>query len=176
MERNTGVVRGITVETEAPGLSRKERARIEFDRFYETNRDQLYRGVALVVKDPARARDAVDEAMARAWEQWDTVAGYRRPEAWVYRVGVNWAISSFRKRKPEVTDLEGLDPVHLDRVPAIELSQAIDRLPLKQRVVVVARFFLDWSVEQTAEALGLSEGTVKSRTSRALARLSKELR
>lgn len=176
MERNAVVMRGVGVETEVLGPLRVSPTRVEFDRFYEANREQLYRGVALVVKDPSRARDAVDEGMARAWERWDSVGGYESPEAWVYRVAVNWAVSSFRKRRPEASDLVSVEPVHLDRVPDVELSAAIDQLPVKHRAVIVARFFLDWSVEQTAEALGVSPGTVKSRTSRALARLSAELR
>lgn len=163
------------METNALGLQPVQTNR-EFVRFYEANRDQLYRGVALVVKDPFRARDAVDEAMARAWERWDSVRAYQRPAAWVYRVAVNWAVSSFRKRRWEVTDSNGLEPVHIDRTPEVDLSAAIDRLPLKHRAVIIARFYLDWSTEQTAEALGISQGTVKSRTSRALARLSAELR
>lgn len=52
------------METNALGLQPVQTNR-DFVRFYEANRDQLYRGVALVVKDPFRARDAVDEAMAR---------------------------------------------------------------------------------------------------------------
>jgi RNA polymerase sigma factor (sigma-70 family) len=51
------------------------------------------------------------------------------------------------------------------------MTQAVRGLPRRQREVVVLRFFLDLSVEQTAAALGASEGTVKSYTSRALARM-----
>ena len=51
------------------------------------------------------------------------------------------------------------------------MLQAIRRLPRRQREVVVLRFLLDLSVEQTAAVLGATEGTVKSHTSRALSQL-----
>lgn len=151
-------------------------SRRRFDDFYASSRDQLYRGVALVVKDPGRVLDAVDEALARAWERWDSVGEFERPEAWVYRVAVNWAISAHRKTRREQHPADAVDVAHVDSVPDIELTAAIDRLPLKHRAVIVARFFLDLSVQQAATALGVSEGTVKSRTSRALSRLETELR
>jgi RNA polymerase sigma-70 factor (ECF subfamily) len=56
-----------------------------------------------------------------------------------------------------------------------ELFEAVRRLPYRYRVIVMARFFLDWSVEQTATALELPTGTVKTRQRRALQRLGKAL-
>jgi RNA polymerase sigma factor (sigma-70 family) len=53
----------------------------------------------------------------------------------------------------------------------LELSRALATLPRSQRTVVVLRFYDDLSVQQTAELLGCSPGTVKSRTNRALERL-----
>jgi RNA polymerase sigma factor (sigma-70 family) len=49
--------------------------------------------------------------------------------------------------------------------------QALNRLTTRQRTVVVMRFYVDMSVEETARALGCSEGTVKSTTSDALSKL-----
>ena len=57
--------------------------------------------------------------------------------------------------------------------PAI--AAAIARLPLDQRSVVVLRYYLDWSTEEVAEALGVAPGTVKSRLHRALRRLESSL-
>jgi RNA polymerase sigma factor (sigma-70 family) len=66
------------------------------------------------------------------------------------------------------------DQVQLDNEGALEsadLATALARLTRAQRAVVVARFYEDLSVEQTAQQLGISTGTVKSQTSRALAAL-----
>jgi RNA polymerase sigma-70 factor, ECF subfamily len=60
-------------------------------------------------------------------------------------------------------------------VPEPELLAAVEALPFKFRTVVVARFFLDWSIEQTAEALAIPEGTVKTLQHRAVARLRTSL-
>ena len=51
------------------------------------------------------------------------------------------------------------------------LAAALEELPVQQRAVVVLRFYFDWSTEQVAKALGVPNGTVKSRLSRALERL-----
>jgi RNA polymerase sigma-70 factor (ECF subfamily) len=67
------------------------------------------------------------------------------------------------------------ESVHIDDLPEPELLTAVERLPIKYRSVVVARFFFDWSIEQTAEALGIPEGTVKTRQSRALTHLRRRL-
>jgi RNA polymerase sigma-70 factor (sigma-E family) len=164
------------METESPDLREMSvDSKMEFGEFYAANRDQLYRGVALVVQDPSRALDAVDEALARAWERWDQIGAYTRPEAWVYRVAINYAVSAHRKTRREERTAETPLAVHVDPVPEVELSAAIDRLSLKHRSVIVARFFLDLSVGETAYVLDVSQGTVKSRTSRALARLAREL-
>jgi len=177
MEPGRSLVRDVGMDVEAPCLSEHATDdRALFDEFYADNRDQLYRGVAIVVGDATRACEAVDEALARAWERWDSIGAYDCPEAWVYRVAINVAVSSHRKRRREVIAPDPVVGVVSDALPEVELSAAIDRLPLKQRAVIVARFLLDWSVEQTSEALDLAPGTVKSRTSRALARLSREIK
>ena len=56
-----------------------------------------------------------------------------------------------------------------------DLARAVPALPLKHRAVVVLRFFADWSVADVANALRIAEGTVKSRLSRALDQLGRDL-
>jgi len=62
-----------------------------------------------------------------------------------------------------------------DALPDPDLIEAMGRLSLKLRAVVVARYQLDFSTAEVADALGIPEGTVKSRLSRALHQLSREL-
>lgn len=146
----------------------------DFDVFYRACREELARALVLSVGDRDLGLEAADEAFSRALERWDSVSSYDNPQGWVYRVGVNWARSKLRRRSITV---EGLfaESVHLDDLPEPELLSAVEQLPLKYRSVVVARFFLDWSIEQTAEALGIPEGTVKTRQYRALSRLRRRL-
>jgi len=142
-----------------------------FDGFYRSSRDRLCRALDLTIRDPDLAVEAVDEAMARAAERWEVVGRYESPEGWVYRVALNWARSVFRRRRP-VLSADG--PV-LDALPDPDVSRAVERLPFKLRAVVVARYYLDWTVPEIAAGLGLPAGTVKSRLHRALTRLRNEL-
>lgn len=147
------------------------------DRFSELHaqRDRLYRAVALAVGDTTLAADAIDEAMTRAYTRWDRIEDYASPEGWVYRVAMNVARSALRKTRRE--DLWDQPPEGkiFDDQPDLELRAAVGRLPLKFRSVVVARYLLDWSTAETAEALRIPEGTVKTRLKRALAHLAKDL-
>ncbi len=150
-------------------------AMLAFGAFYEAYRPRLARALALTLGDPGLGAEAADEAMTRAYARWDTVAGYRNPEGWVYRVGVNWGRSFLRKRRREegrVYVEEGAEQPFSD--PAV--LRALAALPVDHRTVVVCRFHLDWSVEQTAVVLGVAQGTVKSRLNRALAKLAADLR
>lgn len=140
-----------------------------------THRDRLYRTLALAVGDASLAAEAVDEAMARAYQRWDTVSSYENPEAWVYRVALNWSRSVFRKRHREDLWSEPPDRLVTDQTNDPELRTAIGRLPVKLRSVVVARYLFDWSTTESAEALGVPEATVKTRLRRALALLAQDL-
>lgn len=142
-----------------------------FDGFYRAQSDRVYRALALTLGDRHLAREAADEAMARACARWHTVGGMDNPGGWAYRVGLNWATSWWRKLRRE----QPLEPDH-DR-GAISDPQAgmalaaLRGLPVAQRAVVVCRVLLDLSTAETAELLGLAQGTVKSRLARALSAL-----
>lgn len=144
---------------------------VGFDGFYRTHRDRLCRALDLTVRDSDLAIEAIDEAMTRAAQRWDVVGSYDSPEGWVYRVALNWARSVFRRRRPLPWRGEAL----WDTLPDPDVSRAVAGLPVKLRIVVVARFYLDWSVPQIAEGLQIPAGTVKSRIHRALARLESDL-
>lgn len=146
-----------------------------FEFFYRTERDRLVRALTLTIGDLTLATEAVDEAMARAYPRWRHVGGYANPAGWVYRVALNWARSRLRKLARErhrtppesvVWDPEPLDPTLLCHVRA---------LPEHHRTVVVLRYFLDWSLDQIADALDIRSGTVKSRLHRALRELRSRL-
>lgn len=150
-----------------------------FEDFYRDEWASIRRAVGLVVNDRELARECVDEAMTRAHGRWHQVSAMDRPAGWVYRVAINEARSRDRRlglerdRRPPgpLAAVPGADAV---ADPAI--AAAIARLPLDQRSVVVLRFYLEWSTEEVAEAIGVAPGTVKSRLHRALRRLESSLR
>lgn len=144
---------------------------VGFDGFYRTHRDRLSRALDLTIRDTDLAVEAIDEAMARAAQRWSVVGSYDSPEGWVYRVALNWARSVFRRRR----SLPWRDEALWDSLPDPDVSRAVAALPLKLRIVVVARYYLDWSVPQIAGHLQIPQGTVKSRIHRALTRLEADL-
>jgi RNA polymerase sigma-70 factor (ECF subfamily) len=146
-----------------------------FERFYLRAWHTVYRALVVAIGDADLAREAVDEAMVRAYERWRPVSTMANREGWVYRVASNWATSRLRRRKlllrhPPVA-MVGHDPEIADP----RVLEAVRRLAPRHRDVVVARYLLDLSEAATAEALGIPVGTVKSRLSRALAQLKEVL-
>ena len=117
----------------------------------------------------------------RTARHWGELSG--SADAYAHEVLVNLSRDrrrSLRRRPLEVAQLDVVvDRGHDSTAAFLERNavvQAVRGLPRRQREVVVLRFFLDLSVAQTAAALGASEGTVKSYTARAIARLRLVLR
>jgi RNA polymerase sigma-70 factor (ECF subfamily) len=147
-------------------IAEVDSARRGFDAFYRQARPSLGRALALALGDVDLAVEATDEALARAYERWSKVSRLDRPEGWVYRVGLNWATSVLRRRRNHqrlYTALPIEAPVITD--PAVHAS--IAELDIDHRAVVVCRHLLGWSIAETAAALEIREGTVKSRLHRA---------
>lgn len=139
---------------------------LSFERFYAEEHDRIARAVAVALGDADLAAEATDEAFTRAFPRWSSLqAG--NPGGWVYRVALNWALSVLRRRK--VRRDRPMFEVADHTAPAVEpaVLRALADLDTKHRSVVVCRHLLGWSVADTAAALHLREGTVKSRLSRA---------
>jgi RNA polymerase sigma factor (sigma-70 family) len=144
----------------------------DFEAFYRANIDRVYRALAVTLRQDELAREAADEAMARAYAKWATVGHFDNPAGWVFRVGLNWATSWWRKVRREQPPVA--DSAHPQIGPpdnAVAARDALAQLPLPQRAVITCRILLDLTTAETAVALGLTEGTVKSRLSRGLGAL-----
>lgn len=146
----------------------------EFATFYRHSYQRIAGALAYTLGDTDLAVEAADEAMTRAYMRWDAVRAYDNPGGWVYRVGLNWARSLHRRlsrhlpfRPPTV--------VHQPPVADPAVGRALRELDEKHRAVVVCRLLLDWSVEETAAALGVRPGTVKSRLHRSVRLLQAKL-
>lgn len=150
------------------------RSRSDFEIFYADRWDEVYRTLAVTLRNPELAREATDEAMVRAYARWGKVTRLLNPAGWVYRVAYNWAVDQLRRPKHTKlwVDRLGSD----DPLPRPDLSAALDALPIEQRAVVVLRVVHDWPEADVAFALGIPVGTVKSRLSRALETLRSEVR
>jgi len=139
--------------------------------------DELLRLALLLSGSRPLAEDLVQEAFARLWQHWGNL---RDPDAGIgyLRVTiVNLARSSFRRRLLELRHRVVLPAVAEppDSAGRLDVLGALARLPMGKRACVVLRFYADLSEEETARLLGISPGTVKSQTHRALAQLARLL-
>jgi RNA polymerase sigma-70 factor (sigma-E family) len=145
----------------------------EFEAFVAASSDRLVRTAYLLTGDAGHAEDVVQTALLRTARRWRTARS--APEAYARTVVANLAKDRWRTlgRRPaeapltQDVPLTGAEPV-LDRDLLVRAARG---LPEGQRAVLVLRYFDDLSVEETARTLGVSTGTVKSQTSRALAAL-----
>ncbi|NUR71649.1 MAG: hypothetical protein HOU81_12580 [Hamadaea sp.] len=167
-------VRSIAVRTEYRVAEASDA--VSFETFYRAQADRVYRSLAVALADSQLAREAADEAMTRAYARWKRVGALDNPGGWVFRVGLNWATSRWRKlRRERFVPVEVAAAAGPSSAGVVAAQVALTRLPLAYRTVIVCRVLLDLSTAQTATVLGLPEGTVKSRLARGLAALRAEL-
>jgi RNA polymerase sigma-70 factor (sigma-E family) len=153
----------------APGLE-------DFERYVARRQPALLRTAYLLTGDRHTAEDLVQTAFARAWLAWPRIREPAGVDAYVRRTLINTQRSSWRRRRvPElVTDCVP-EPREHGPGPTIDLHgvlwEALAELPRQQRATLVLRYYEDLPNAEIARVLGVSVGTVKSNTSRALARL-----
>jgi RNA polymerase sigma-70 factor (sigma-E family) len=145
-----------------------------FEAYVAARGDALHRTAYLLTHDHGLAEDLVQTALAKAWGAWSRIDG--EPDAYVRKVMVNTFATWWRRRwngeHPTEHLPERAAPDHGDDVVTrSSLVAALALLPRRMRAVVVLRYFEDLTEAQTADVLGISVGTVKSQTSKALAQL-----
>ena len=165
----------------------QEGDREAFRQLVDRYRDVLFGTAVLMTGNRAVAEEQVQEALLSAWRG---IRGFRlgNPvKPWLVRILVNAVLSQQRRRAlptvqltdagPDESYFDGSDPA--DSLDALEdrlvLRRAIAELGSDHRQVVTLRYFAGLTVPETARALGVREGTVKSRLHRALAVLREQL-
>jgi RNA polymerase sigma-70 factor (sigma-E family) len=139
----------------------------------------LRRVAYAICGDWHRADDLLQTAFVKLYVAWPRLREPAAAEAYARRILVRANVDESRRPwRREKAGLDGLDRAAPDDEAPEERSALVDalqQLPAMQRKVVVLRHMLDLSVAQTADELGIGEGTVKSHTSRGLAALEKAL-
>ena len=148
---------------------------------YERHALGLTRLAFLMLGDRQTAEDVVQEAFCGLYRAWDRLPDHARALGYVRSSVLNGSRSALRRsrRVPRAVAVEAAAASAEDAVLAGERQRetvaALRRLPPRQREAVVLRYFADLPEQETAVAMGISRGTVKSTTSRALAALARML-
>ena len=161
-----------TLTVRAGGTGRPVTSVESFDAFVLARSRKLLRTAYLLTQDHALAEDLVQTALAKAWFSWTRIEG-GDPEPYVRKIMVNTYATWWRRRWNGEHPTDELPDVAVpaDSSDRTDVWQALQRLPRRQRAVVVLRFYEDLSEAETARVLGCSPGTVKSQTSKAFAKL-----
>ncbi len=150
-----------------------------FDKFAQPAIPRLLRTAYLLVGDHHLAEDLVQDVLSRVYVAWPKIHG--EPYGYAYRALTRAVLNRHRWRLrhsesswvPDVDDVRAGITTNPANAIGIrdEVLTALKALPPKQRAVIVFRYYLDLTEPQTADALDVSVGTVKSHHSRAIARL-----
>jgi RNA polymerase sigma-70 factor (sigma-E family) len=156
-----------------------------FEGFVAAHQRRLLRYAWMLTGDWHAAEDLVQSALVRIWHKWSRVSAAHDPVAYVLTIVTRTFVSGARRRRVReaLTDPMSLfdigQPATVDHADALadrtDLAQRLARLPSRQRSIVMLRFYEDWSVAETARAMGCSPGTVKSQTHKAMLALGRRV-
>ncbi|HYG93041.1 MAG TPA: SigE family RNA polymerase sigma factor [Nocardioides sp.] len=147
---------------------------MDFSSYVADRRARLVRTAVLLGCPRADAEDVVQTALMRCYRSWRKVRSADHPDAYVHRVLVTTLADARARRWNGELPTEVLpeDVDDSDPTSGIAVRRALAVMTPEHREVLVLRFYADLSERDTAAALGVAPGTVKSRTSRALQALS----
>lgn len=157
--------------------------RFAFEELFHRYQPQLYQLARITIRCPDDARDALQDAMLSAHCSAPRFRHDSSVSSWLYRIVVNACLDRARRHKTHLTTpldgdracpAEAGDPAP-QVVTTIVVRRALMRLPVDQRVAVVAVDMQGFSVAETADLLGVPEGTVKSRCARGRTKLATAL-
>ena len=146
-----------------------------FEAFFGEHYESVFRGLSVAFREPLLAEEAAQEAFTRAYTRWERVSGMERPAGWVYVVAVRVA----RRRRRDLFADPSVGGAERDLatevVDRVTLQAAIERLPARQRVALVLRYYGGLPLDEIATAMGCALGTVKSTLHAAHTRLALDL-
>ncbi len=146
----------------------------EFAERAELLRPKLYRTAKMYFGDDVRAADVLDEALFRGLRACRLLRHAEYFSTWLTRILINECHRE-AKRMRRTQPMDTLPEEAAEQFDALPLKEAVRRLPQELKEIVILRYFADYSVQETAEALHIPMGTVATRQRRALKLLRLEL-
>lgn len=145
----------------------------DFETWYRQAHARLIGALLWIAGDPDQARDAVDEACARALTRWERVRRMESPTGWTYQVALNVWRRAQRRRMIEQRLLRRLPPNPLVvSGPAGETWELVKTLPVPERTAIALRYVADLTEAQIGEVMGVRRSTVSVLLSQAHERLA----
>lgn len=150
--------------------------RYAFEELFYRHHRRLYRLAQLTSHNPDDAADALQDAMLSAHRGAISFRYNAAVSSWLHRIVVNACLDRLRHTKSRPTSPLNDTYSVADRTAQVEtavlVQRALMQLPVEQRAAVVAVDMRGYSIADTAQLLGVAEGTIKSRCARARARLA----
>ncbi len=143
--------------------------------FITENKEMLYRVAFSYLHDETKSLDAVDEAVYQGYAHRHDLKEPKYLKTWVTRILINECLKIIRKGKRELSmDVLPEDSQNLGE-DLIHLKIAVNNLPEDLRKVVILRYFGGFTISETAEILEIPNGTVSTRSRKALKILKIEI-
>ncbi|NUT50046.1 MAG: RNA polymerase sigma factor SigM [Saccharothrix sp.] len=155
-----------------------------FSELVRRHRDRMWAVALRTLRDPDEAADALQEAFISAFRAAASFRAESQVTTWLHRIVVNACLDRMRRRQtrptvplPEAGPGEPVAPrdAMAERETRLVVQAALNELPEEQRAPIVLVDVEGYSVAETAQLLGIAEGTVKSRCARGRAKLAKVL-
>jgi RNA polymerase sigma factor (sigma-70 family) len=161
-------------------LSEEKRPPQGFEDFYEENFSTVARAVRLTVNGPDEAADIAQEAFVRTWAHWGRIGRREKPVLFTLRVARNLATSRVRqliRHRRAIARLDTAGDRSPDVSPAVgmEVREALEELPHRQRWAVILCDLLELTSPEAASVLGVSPSTLRVHLARARHRLRRVL-
>lgn len=156
-----------------------------FETLFHQYKNLVYRVALLILDDRLEAEDALQEVFLLVYRSYHTYDPEKGAfTTWLYRVTVNHCLKRRRKQKFLMVSLDSVFSFFSTHPPSMldeyadkdEIEQAMERLGDSFRIVLILRYFLDLSYDEISQVLQIPLGTVKSRLTRALKTLRREIR
>lgn len=151
-----------------------------FGELFRRHKDRMWAVALRTCRDPELAADAVQDGFISAFRRADSFRGDAQVTTWLHRIIVNACLDRLRRIKPTSElpeyDLADRHDAHSSTVVRLDVQEALGRIPDGQRLALTLVDMEGLSVAEAATALGIAEGTVKSRCARGRSALAELLR
>ncbi len=157
-----------------------------FAHLVEAYQTPVYNLAYRMLGDPVEAEDAAQETFLRAYTRLNTYRPERKFSSWLLAIASHHCIDRLRRRRFQCPSLDEVTPwlasdgdqpeeAVIERERRDEVQALLDELPAPYRATVILRYWYDLSYREIAEAMGITEGAVKSRLHRARRMLARHL-